>query len=137
MRDQESKAGNVIYEARWAGCGMNLQEAAAWLGVHMRTLDRQERGEARPSGPIVRALELRSGNLGEIHPDWADWWLCRDGRLRFQGERRGYSPGEILALPLLYQLRSALERRIEEMKAQEALITASNEGIFSELVKRK
>lgn len=122
-----NRIGNPVYEARFVGCGFSMVEAARWLGVHPRTLYRQETGQARPAGPVIRALRLRAGILGDIHPDWREWRLAKDGLLYGHGMRVGYRGGEVLAISLMRQQIAALEQNIREQQQKRFFYTAAND----------
>jgi hypothetical protein len=49
-------------------------------------------------------------DLIELHRDWRGWTLGRDGRLYFDGWRRGFEPGELAGLMYRLALVKALER---------------------------
>lgn len=121
MAQSASRSSNPVYQARFVGCGLSLKAAATWLGVHPRTLERQERGQSKPSGPVLRALELRAGELGAIHPAWSGWHLAPDGRLYSPCMPRGFAPEHLHALEYVHQHRSALERKYRRLKAARCL----------------
>lgn len=54
-----------FYWLRWAICGLSLAECARWLGVSLKTVQRWEQEQRAPTA-AVRALRLRSGDLGEL-----------------------------------------------------------------------
>ncbi|MQM38306.1 hypothetical protein KBTX_02316 [wastewater metagenome] len=118
--------GNPVWEARYVGCGLSLDEAAEWLGIHPRTLYRQEVGEARPAGPVLRALRLRAGDLGQCHQDWQGWRIGPDGLLYWEHLRRGFRPGEIAALPCHYQVAVQLRKMTREYRRIQALLKRRN-----------
>lgn len=105
-----------IYTLRFGECGMSRAEAAAWLGITPRTLQRHEYAFNPPQGPIYRALRLRAGFLEDIDPAWRGWRLVR-GRLFWPGDRYGFSAGEILAMRFDLQRLAQLERELRELRA--------------------
>lgn len=105
-----------IYTLRFGECGLNRAEAAAWLGITPRTLQRHEYALNPPQGPIYRALRLRAGFLEDIDPAWRGWRLVR-GRLFWPGDRYGFSAGEIMAMRFDLQRLAQLERELRELRA--------------------
>jgi hypothetical protein len=58
--------------------------------------------------------------LGDVvGEDWREWRYV-DGLLYAPAWRRGLHPGEILAIPYLYALRSACDRTERELRAEVA-----------------
>lgn len=107
-----------LYRLRFGELGITAFQAAAWLGIHVRTYQRQEQGRSSLYGPLWRALALKAGYLGDIHPAWTGWRLSpRDGRLYPPGYRYGLSAGEILSMPYLLALVLELQRQQREWAA--------------------
>lgn len=81
-----------------AWSGLSAAAGAAWLELSERQMRRYLAGHAVP-GPVRRALELKRGLMGALHPDWSGWWLRWDGLLLPQGlgDRHGVRPGDIYA----------------------------------------
>ncbi|RLK46199.1 helix-turn-helix protein [Alkalispirillum mobile] len=108
---------NPIYRAR-RRAGLTLEEAAEWLGIHPGTLYRQETGRHRVSGPVLRALELRAGDLAQMHPAWEGWEIRPDGRLYDQAlsARMARTPAELRTIWLELQLLAEHRRQIRELQ---------------------
>jgi hypothetical protein len=87
-----------------------------WLmqraGVHRSTVARWRRSRRFPRAlERLAALELE-GELAHIHAAWQGWRIDRRGTLIAPGGMT-YSPGELLALPVRFQLLHELERRLK------------------------
>ena len=87
--------GEELRRLRFVACGSDVVQAARWLGVHRRTLDRQEGGFSRVQGPVIRAFQLKAGDLGLIHADWDGWRLAADGKLYGRELVRGFEPADL------------------------------------------
>ena len=130
MNNGMAPLGELFY-LRFGEVGMTALQAAGWLGIHERTYRRQERGQSRVSGPLWRALALKAGRLGEIHPAWSSWRLSpRDGRLYPPGYRYGLAAGEILAVPYLQALVAELQRQKREMACQQGVNGEASEALM-------
>jgi hypothetical protein len=92
--------------------GVSAREIANTTGVDITTARRWRRGAARIPEAARRLLALRLEGSAEalLGPAWAGWRFGRDGLLYAPGWRRGFEPGEILAMPYLYGQVAALKR---------------------------
>jgi DNA-binding XRE family transcriptional regulator len=127
----KANEGEQVREQRYRLLGWTAAQAAAWLGVHERTLRRIETGETRRAGPVLRALTLKAGELGALHTAWGGWRLAPDGRLYPPGYRYGFVPGDILAEYFRIQLTAELQRQVRKLRAQNRKLarrTRRNEG---------
>lgn len=82
-------------------CSLSVQEAAAACLVSPETF-RRWRCDRRPNPTAVRLMAVLGGYV-----PWAGWegWEMHSGLLFPPGySRHGIGPGDIMALPLLYQL---------------------------------
>jgi transcriptional regulator with XRE-family HTH domain len=97
--------------------GISIGELAELAGVNRSTASRWKNGKSRIPAAVLRLVEFRL--FGELEPvlgaAWRGWRIGRDGLLYAPGWRRGFEPGEILAMPYLYGQISALNARVREL----------------------
>ncbi len=94
------------YEAR-----LSVDETADYLGVSLRTVQRWIQFDNAPAWASY-LLWIHAGHL-----PWTDWegWQVDNGHLFQPGfSRHGMSPGDIYALPFLYQLLAEYRRKSRE-----------------------
>jgi hypothetical protein len=114
---KRSRAGNPLYEARFVQCGMTVKEAARFLGISVRTIRWHESGASNGVPTyMLRALWMRAGFLGIVHPDWKGWRLGHDGCLYPPGSKWGFLPSELQAIPILYQHLESLKERVSDLE---------------------
>lgn len=63
-----------------------------------------------PAGYALALALLRDGDLGVISSEWRGWRLIK-GEL-FSPDNWGFRPGEIAAVPILYQLQAELKKQL-------------------------
>lgn len=56
--------------------------------------------------------------LVSLHRDWRGWSLCPDGRLYFDGWKKGFEPGELAGMPYRVALIKAHERNIARLEGE-------------------
>jgi transcriptional regulator with XRE-family HTH domain len=88
----------------------------AWImeraGVHRSTVARWRRSQQFPPAlERLAALELE-GDLALIHSAWHGWRIDRAAGALIAPGGMHLTPGELLALPVRYQLLRELERRL-------------------------
>ena len=83
-------------------------------GADRTTVARWKAGKARVPLAVLRLIEWRYGRhmAGLLGPQWSGWYWDRAGDLHAPGWRRPFTPGEILALPMLYAQLAALRRQL-------------------------
>lgn len=119
---------NEIYDLRFSGCRMSRAQAAAWLGVSVRTLQRHETALQPVHGPIYRALRLRAGHLEDIDSSWRGWRICAD-RIFWPGDRYGLSAGQIMAIVFDRQRLRLLERQLRQLRQQYGIVIAGASNV--------
>jgi hypothetical protein len=95
--------------------GISIGELMALAQVDRSTASRWKRGLSRVPHAVLELLRFRmEGDMQAIlGAAWSRWRAGRDGLLYGPAWRRGFSPGEILAMPYLYGRIAALERELE------------------------
>lgn len=90
---------------------LTAPEAAAWLGVTLRTYRRWLKAGAPQWARLL--LALRGG-----HMPWPAWdgWRMTEAGLVPRGLREEWSPGDIMALPYLTQLVAELKRQVRHFR---------------------
>jgi hypothetical protein len=95
---------------------ISADELAALARVNRTTATRWKNGTSRVPYAVVQLVRLMI--LGEadalLGAHWRGWRFGRDGLLYGPAWRRGFSSGEILALPFLYGRIKAFEREARE-----------------------
>ena len=93
--------------------GLTQQEAAAYLGVSLRTLRNWERGKFSIPYPAFKLLRMRAGGI--VHAQgWEGWRYDRQGAL-WSPDGRSFQSWELYHLRLVFSMarhfRSLIERR--------------------------
>lgn len=114
-----TRVDNPLYEERFGRLALPIKDAAQWLGIHPRTLWAQETGRNPIFLPILRALQLRGGDLGQHHDGWQGWRIGPDGLLYAPGYRDGWAPGQIMADLYRSQLLAEYARQVREFNGME------------------
>ena len=88
--------------------GLTQQEAAAYLGVSLRTLRNWERGKYSIPYPAFKLLRMRAGGI--VHaPGWEDWRFDRQGAL-CSPDGRSFKAWELDQIKLVF----SMARRFQE-----------------------
>lgn len=97
--------------------GITTLELAELAGVNRTTASRWKLNRSRTPPAVLRLVALRVwGDVAEIFgAGWRGWRIGRDGLLYGPAWRRGFTAGEILAMPYLYGRISALEHQVREL----------------------
>ena len=82
--------------------GMTQKEAAAFLGVTVRTIRNWETGAARIPYPDFRLVRMGAGGIVHVS-GWDGWRFGRDGAL-FSPEGRSFQPWELRQLWLVFRM---------------------------------
>jgi DNA-binding XRE family transcriptional regulator len=98
---------------------LTQQEAAAYLGVSLRTLRNWERGKFSIPYPAFKLLRMRAGGI--VHaPGWEDWRFGPGGAL-FSPDGRSFNSWELDQIKLVFSMarhfREHLEARREGARA--------------------
>jgi transcriptional regulator with XRE-family HTH domain len=103
--------------------GVTIAELAELAGVDRTTAMRWKSKRSRTPLAVLRLVALRVfGDLEAVlGAAWSGWRAGRDGLLYAPAWRRGYSPGEILAMPYLYGRIRALEGEARELARRRRL----------------
>ena len=111
------RAGLRMDRATFEECrydaGLSVPGTAEYLGVTVRTVQRWRKGGA-PDWALFM-LRVRAG-----HMPWPGWegWQIDNGYLFPPGfTRHGISPGDISALPFLYQLLAEYKAQVRSFNA--------------------
>lgn len=90
--------------------GVSQEEICAWCNVNRTTAMRWKKGRSRAPGAALALVRLRVYGEAEalLGAAWRGWRFGRDGLLYAPGWRRGFAPGEILALPYLHGQLAAI-----------------------------
>lgn len=90
--------------------GIRAEELAHVTGTSLRTARRWKASGRMPAGYALALALLRDGDLGALAPEWTGWRLMR-GQL-YSPDNWGFRPGEIAAVPILYQLQAELKKQL-------------------------
>ena len=101
------------FESLRLDAGLSVSRTAEYLGVTVRTVQRWRKSEAPDwAGSMLR---IHAGHL-----PWEGWegWQIDNGYLFPPGfTRHGISPGDISALPFLYQLLAEYKAQVRSFNA--------------------
>jgi transcriptional regulator with XRE-family HTH domain len=82
--------------------GLTQREAAAYLGVSLRTLRNWERGTFSIPYPAFKLVRMRAGGI--VHaPGWEDWRFDRQGAL-WSPDGRSFKSWELHQLRLVFSM---------------------------------
>jgi transcriptional regulator with XRE-family HTH domain len=114
LLDHDTPSATDLLVARLRA-GLSQAEAATLGGVSVRAYAEQERGVRPVRVAVYRLLLIAGGRL-----PWAAWggWEARGDRLYAPALRDGFGPGQITALPYLWQLVSALRTALSASRVQ-------------------
>lgn len=91
--------------------GLSQQEAAAYLGVSLRTLRNWERGKYSIPYPAFKLLRMRAGGIVQAE-GWEDWRFDRQGALWSPGGR-SFQSWELVNLGLVFSMARHFRTLIE------------------------
>lgn len=96
--------------------GVSIAELVRWCSVDRTTASRWKTCTSRAPGAALALVAFRVyGEAGPVLGEsWMGWRVGRDELLYPPGYRRGYSAGEILALPFVYGELAALRLQLKE-----------------------
>lgn len=101
------------------------QALEALTGAHRTTVarwKRQARAGHLPAWLALLVNTVHRGRLDDVNAAWRGWMINRrDGEL-VTPEGVCVTQGQIRALPQLYELRRALEREVQALRAQLAVV---------------
>ena len=107
---------------RWEMGGWDERQAAAALGVSLKTYRRYEHGGAPPWAVKLLAI-LAGGALGFIDPAFEGWHIGH-GEL-ISPENMAITPGEVRAIPYREALIHTLAREVKEKSTRGAAVPFS------------
>lgn len=105
-----------FYHLRFVDCGLSQQEAADWLGVNVKTLQRWESGKTSPPKSAILALTLRAGDLGCMSDRFKGFRIdTRFGVLVYPNG--GYiDPRDLYGMTFHLQLLGELKRKVKRLE---------------------
>lgn len=98
---------------------MRAEELALLTGMSLRTARRWKATGRMPASFALGLALLRDGDLGVLDPEWRGWRLIK-GQL-YTPDNWGFRPGELVAVPILYQLRDELQRKLKQPQQYDLL----------------
>jgi transcriptional regulator with XRE-family HTH domain len=106
--------------------GLTQHEAAAYLGVSVRTLRNWELGKYSIPYPAFKLLRMRAGGI--VHAQGWDGWRFGPGGALFSPDGRSFKSWELDQIKLVFsmarQFRSLMERKAEAAAGPSALAGA-------------
>jgi len=96
---------------------LSIGELFALARVDRTTALRWKRGRTRCPAAVLTLVRFRiEGDAAALLGDaWQGWRIGRDGLFYAPNWRRGFSAGELLAMPYLYGRIAALERELRDV----------------------
>jgi DNA-binding transcriptional regulator YiaG len=96
-------------------CGFSREDAAAFLGVSLRTVGHWETGKTRPLYAAFRLLRvMRNGDL--VDPAWSEFKLIRGNLVT--PENHSFAPHELVWLSLLVRRARAFSELRARLESQ-------------------